>query len=178
MLGSFGKSAQLGLHIWLPEAMEGPTPVSALIHSATMVSAGVFLIIRFSLLFEYTPSILKIILFISSFTSLLFSLIGSFQYDIKKIIAYSTCSQLGYMFVSCGLSNYSLSLYHLFNHSFFKSLLFITSGVIIYNYHTQDVRKLEKLNIKKKTVDNVLKVIILIPSMSLAGIPFFIRFLF
>ena len=169
MLGAFGKSAQVGLHIWLPEAMEGPTPVSALIHAATMVTAGVFLIIRFSILFEYCPNISKIILFIGSLTALLSSLIGSFQYDIKKIIAYSTCSQLGYMFVGCGLSHYTLTLFHLFNHAFFKALLFLSSGLIIHSLNTQDIRNFAKT----KEVNVIIIIYFLIPSLSLCGLPFF-----
>jgi len=139
--GVIGKSAQIGLHIWLPDAMEGPTPVSALIHAATMVTAGVFLLIRFSLLFEYCPKILKIILFLGTLTALTSAIIGSFQYDVKKIIAYSTCSQLGYMIVSCGLSNYILALFHLVNHAFFKALLFLSSGLLIAFFGEQDIRK-------------------------------------
>jgi NADH:ubiquinone oxidoreductase subunit 5 (subunit L)/multisubunit Na+/H+ antiporter MnhA subunit len=169
MLGAFGKSAQIGLHVWLPEAMEGPTPVSALIHAATMVTAGVFLVIRFSILFEFCPSILKIILLIGSFTALLSSLIGSFQYDIKKIVAYSTCSQLGYMFVSCGFSNYNLTLFHLFNHAFFKALLFLSSGLVIHCLHTQDIRHMDK----KKEINLLIIIFFLIPSLSLCGLPFF-----
>jgi len=126
--------------------MEGPTPVSALIHAATMVTAGVFLLIRFSILFEYCPKTLKIILFIGCLTALMSALIGSFQYDVKKIIAYSTCSQLGYMVVSCGLSNYTLALFHLFNHAFFKALLFLSAGSIIHAMTgEQDIRKFGKL---------------------------------
>ena len=167
-LGSFGKSAQLGFHLWLPDAMEGPTPVSALIHAATMVTAGVFLLLRLSLFFDYSILILKIVLFVGSFTALISSLIGSFQYDIKKIIAYSTCSQLGYMFVSCGFSNYSLSLFHLFNHAFFKSLLFLSSGLVIHALYTQDIRKFEK----KKITNSLIYLLFLIPSFSLCGFPF------
>lgn len=149
--------------------MEGPTPVSALIHAATMVTAGVFLIIRFSILFEYCPDILKIILFIGSLTALLSSLIGSFQYDIKKIIAYSTCSQLGYMFVGCGLSHYTLTLFHLFNHAFFKALLFLSSGLIIHTLNTQDIRNFAKT----KKINIIIIIYFLIPSLSLCGLPFF-----
>jgi len=169
MLGAFGKSAQVGLHLWLPEAMEGPTPVSALIHAATMVTAGIFLIIRFSILFEYTPLILKIIVFIGSITALISALIGSVQYDIKKIIAYSTCSQLGYMFVACGISHYNLSLFHLFNHAFFKALLFISSGLIIHALNTQDIRSFNK----QKNINLIIITLFLVPSMSLCGLPFF-----
>jgi len=155
--------------LWLPEAMEGPTPVSALIHAATMVTAGVFLIIRLSILFEYSPKILQVILLVGCSTALFSSLIGSFQYDIKKIIAYSTCSQLGYMFVGCGLSHYSLSLFHLFNHAFFKALLFISSGLIIHCVNSQDIRIIKKFKISHE----ILIILFLIPSFSLCGLPFF-----
>lgn len=112
--------------------MEGPTPVSALLHAATMVTAGVFLLLRCSPLFQYTPRILLLITLFGGFSAFFFALVAIFQYDLKKIIAYSTCSQLGYMFLSCGLSNYSLAAFHLFNHAFFKALLFLSAGVIIY----------------------------------------------
>lgn len=166
--GVVGKSAQIGLHIWLPDAMEGPTPVSALIHAATMVTAGVFLLIRFSVLFEYCPKILKLIIFLGCFTSLVSALIGSFQYDVKKIIAYSTCSQLGYMVVSCGLSNYILGLFHLVNHAFFKALLFLSSGLLIFFSGEQDIRKYNFF-FKKSPL---LFLFFLIPSLSLCGFPF------
>src|SRR5690606_11381142 len=132
ILGAVGKSAQIGLHFWLPEAMEGPTPVSSLIHAATMVTAGVFLIVRCSFLMENVPSLLVWISFFGSLTIFFGSTVGLFQYDIKKIIAYSTCSQLGYMFSSCGLSSYYNSMFHLINHAFFKALLFLTAGYIIH----------------------------------------------
>ena len=122
-IGSIGKSAQLGLHTWLPDAMEGPTPVSALIHAATMVTAGVFLIIRCSPLFEYSPTMLSFITFIGALTAFFAATVAVVQNDLKKVIAYSTCSQLGYMVFSCGLSGYVVSLYHLANHAFFKALL-------------------------------------------------------
>ena len=142
-LGAVGKSAQIGLHTWLPDAMEGPTPVSALIHAATMVTAGVFLIIRCSFLFEYAPRILTLIAVWGGITALISGLIGIVQNDIKKIIAYSTCSQLGYMVLSCGLSLYNLSLFHLFNHAFFKALLFLSAGSIIHILNNeQDIRKM------------------------------------
>jgi len=118
-LGAMGKSAQIGLHTWLPDAMEGPTPVSALIHAATMVTAGIFLLARCSFLYEYSQLSLNFILVIGSLTSLFAASTGLFQNDIKKIIAYSTCSQLGYMIFACGLSNYELGLFHLSNHAFF-----------------------------------------------------------
>ncbi len=141
--GAMGKSAQLGLHMWLPDAMEGPTPVSALIHAATMVTAGVFLVVRSSFLFENCYNILIFVSFIGGLTCLFSGLIGVFQYDIKKIVAYSTCSQLGYMFFSCGMSNYSVGLFHLFNHAFFKALLFLSMGSIIHAlFDEQDIRRM------------------------------------
>jgi NADH-ubiquinone oxidoreductase chain 5 len=149
--------------------MEGPTPVSALIHAATMVTAGVFLLIRFSILFEYSTKILKLVIFLGCLTALVSALIGSFQYDVKKIIAYSTCSQLGYMVVSCGLSNYILGLFHLFNHAFFKALLFLSSGLFIAFVGEQDIRK---YNIFFKKTP-LLYLFFLIPNLSLCGFPFF-----
>jgi NADH-ubiquinone oxidoreductase chain 5 len=122
--------------------MEGPTPVSALIHAATMVTAGVFLLIRCSPIFEFTSEILILITIIGGLTTFFGSSIGLFQYDIKKIIAYSTCSQLGYMIFSCGLSNYMISFFHLLNHAFFKALLFLSAGAIIHClFNEQDMRK-------------------------------------
>jgi len=112
-IGAIGKSAQIGLHIWLPDAMEGPTPVSALLHAATMVTAGVFLIIRSSIIFEYSEFVLALLIIFGGITALFAGIIAIFQFDIKKIIAYSTCSQLGYMFFSCGLSNYYVAFFHL-----------------------------------------------------------------
>jgi NADH-ubiquinone oxidoreductase chain 5 len=149
--------------------MEGPTPVSALIHAATMVTAGVFLLIRFSLLFEYCPKILKLIIFLGCLTAFMSALIGSFQYDVKKIIAYSTCSQLGYMVVSCGLSNYILGLFHLVNHAFFKALLFLSSGLLIAFFGEQDIRKYNIFLNKTPLI----YLFFLIPNLSLCGFPFF-----
>jgi len=149
--------------------MEGPTPVSALIHAATMVTAGVFLLIRFSLMFEYCPKTLKIIVFLGCLTAFISALIGSFQYDVKKIIAYSTCSQLGYMVVSCGLSNYVLSLFHLVNHAFFKALLFLSSGLLIAFLGEQDIRKYNIFFYKTP----LLYLFFLIPNLSLCGFPLF-----
>lgn len=167
--GAIGKSAQLGLHIWLPDAMEGPTPVSALIHAATMVTAGIFLLIRFSPLIEYSDNILLFISLLGGLTAFFSATIGLVQYDIKKIIAYSTCSQLGYMTFSCGLSNYSGSLFHLFNHGFFKALLFLGAGSIIHSLlNEQDIRKMGGL-IKLLPFTYI---IFLIGSLSLAGFPF------
>ncbi len=169
IIGAVGKSAQIGLHFWLPEAMEGPTPVSSLIHAATMVTAGVFLIVRCSFLFENVPSLLIWISFFGSLTTFFGSSVGLFQYDIKKIIAYSTCSQLGYMFLACGLSSYYNSMYHLINHAFFKALLFLTAGYIIHSLsNEQDFRKMGGL-IKKLPLAAIM---ILIGSFSLMGFPF------
>lgn len=123
-LGAMGKSAQLGLHTWLPDAMEGPTPVSALIHAATLVTAGIFLIIRCSALFERAPTTLLFVGFIGAATAFFAATSGLMQNDLKKIIAYSTCSQLGYMTFTCALSQYHISFFHLANHAFFKALLF------------------------------------------------------
>jgi len=133
LLGAFGKSAQLGLHIWLPDAMEGPTPVSALIHAATMVTAGIFLVIRCSPIFEYSALSLAFLTFVGASTSIFAGCCGVVESDIKKIIAYSTCSQLGYMFFICGLSGYNVGLFHLFNHAFFKALLFLSAGSVIHS---------------------------------------------
>ena len=141
-----GKSAQLGLHTWLPAAMEGPTPVSALIHAATMVTAGIFLLIRCSFLFDISPKIKLIILVFGAATACISAFTAIFIYDIKKIIAYSTCSQLGYMAVACGLSQYNTALFHLINHAFFKAILFLAAGAIIHSFsNEQDIRRLTLL---------------------------------
>jgi len=123
-LGAIGKSAQVGLHTWLPDAMEGPTPVSALLHAATMVTAGVFLIIRCSFMFEYSEFVLTLIILFGGLTCFFSGLVGSFVFDVKKIIAYSTCSQLGYMFLCAGLSKYNVALFHLFIMLFLKHFFF------------------------------------------------------
>lgn len=142
LIGAVGKSAQLGLHGWLPEAMEGPTPVSALIHAATLVTAGVFLIIRCSPIFEYSPSVLNLVLIIGGLTCIFGSTVACAQNDLKRIIAFSTTSQLGYMIFACGLSAYNVALFHLLNHGFFKALLFLCAGAIIHAIsHEQDIRK-------------------------------------
>jgi proton-translocating NADH-quinone oxidoreductase chain L len=141
-LGAMGKSAQIGLHTWLPDAMEGPTPVSALIHAATMVTAGVFLIIRCSPLFECVPGVLNFIVFVGAATAFMAATSGLLQNDLKKVIAYSTCSQLGYMIFVCGLSGYTASLFHLSTHAFFKALLFLSAGAVIHAVAgEQDMRK-------------------------------------
>jgi NADH-quinone oxidoreductase subunit L len=140
-MGAMGKSAQFLLHTWLPDAMEGPTPVSALIHAATMVTAGVFMVARLSPLFELAPHAQTFVIFIGATTALFAATIGLVQNDIKRIVAYSTCSQLGYMFVAMGSGAYSVGMYHLFTHAFFKALLFLGSGSVIHAmHHEQDIR--------------------------------------
>ncbi len=141
--GAMGKSAQFLLHTWLPDAMEGPTPVSALIHAATMVTAGVFMVARLSPLFELAPHAKSFVLFIGATTAMFAATVGLVQNDIKRIVAYSTCSQLGYMFVAMGSGAYSIGMFHLFTHAFFKALLFLGCGsVIIAMHHEQDIRKM------------------------------------
>jgi NADH-quinone oxidoreductase subunit L len=142
-MGAMGKSAQFLLHTWLPDAMEGPTPVSALIHAATMVTAGVFMVARLSPLFELAPNAQAFVMFIGGTTAFFAATIGLVQNDIKRIVAYSTCSQLGYMFVAMGAGAYSVGMFHLFTHAFFKALLFLGSGSVIYAmHHEQDIRKM------------------------------------
>ncbi len=142
-VGAMGKSAQIGLHTWLPDAMEGPTPVSALIHAATMVTAGVFLVCRCSPLYEHAPTALAFVTFIGATTAFFAATVGLFQNDIKRVIAYSTCSQLGYMFVAAGVSAYGAAMFHLFTHAFFKALLFLAAGSVIHAmHHEQDMRKM------------------------------------
>ncbi|HEY4856266.1 MAG TPA: NADH-quinone oxidoreductase subunit L [Xanthobacteraceae bacterium] len=148
-MGAMGKSAQFLLHTWLPDAMEGPTPVSALIHAATMVTAGVFMVARLSPLFELAPNAQMFVTFIGATTAFFAATIGLVQNDIKRIIAYSTCSQLGYMFVAMGVGAYSVGMFHLFTHAFFKALLFLGSGsVIIAMHHEQDIRHMGGLKDK------------------------------
>ena len=140
-LGAMGKSAQLFLHTWLPDAMEGPTPVSALIHAATMVTAGVFLVCRMSPIMEYAPFATNFIVIIGASTAFFAATIGLVQNDIKRVIAYSTCSQLGYMFVAAGVGVYSVAMFHLFTHAFFKAMLFLGAGSVIHAmHHEQDMR--------------------------------------
>jgi NADH-quinone oxidoreductase subunit L len=148
-MGAMGKSAQFLLHTWLPDAMEGPTPVSALIHAATMVTAGVFMVARLSPLFELAPNAQTFVVFIGGTTALFAATIGLVQNDIKRIVAYSTCSQLGYMFVAMGVGAYSVGMYHLFTHAFFKALLFLGSGSVIQAmHHEQDIRMMGGLKDK------------------------------
>ena len=142
-IGAMGKSAQIFLHTWLPDAMEGPTPVSALIHAATMVTAGVFLVVRCSPIYEYSPIILNFITIIGMATALFAATVALVQNDIKKIIAYSTCSQLGYMFFATGVGAYNIAMFHLFTHAFFKALLFLGSGSVIHSFNNeQDINKM------------------------------------
>ena len=173
LIGVIGKSAQIGLHTWLPDAMEGPTPVSALIHAATMVTAGVFLIIRMSPFFENTPTVLLIVVLVGSFTAFFSSTIGLTQNDLKKVIAYSTCSQLGYMVMICGFSQYNTGLFHLVNHGFFKALLFLSAGSIIHALSDeQDFRKMGSMN----NITPFTYSCIVIGSLSLMGLPFLTGF--
>ena len=142
-MGAMGKSAQFLLHTWLPDAMEGPTPVSALIHAATMVTAGVFMVARLSFLFDLSPVALNFVLIIGATTAFFAATVGLVQNDIKRVIAYSTCSQLGYMFVAEGAGAYGAGIFHLFTHAFFKALLFLGAGsVITAMHHEQDMRKM------------------------------------
>ncbi|MBV9531147.1 MAG: NADH-quinone oxidoreductase subunit L, partial [Bradyrhizobium sp.] len=142
-LGAMGKSAQFLLHTWLPDAMEGPTPVSALIHAATMVTAGVFMVARLSPLFELAPTAQAFVMFIGATTAFFAATVALVQNDIKRIVAYSTCSQLGYMFVAMGAGAYSVGMFHLFTHAFFKALLFLGAGSVIYAmHHEQDIRNM------------------------------------
>src|ERR1700750_1021010 len=142
-VGAMGKSAQLGLHTWLPDAMEGPTPVSALIHAATMVTAGVFLVCRCSPMFQLSPVALEFVTFIGASTAFFAATVGLFQNDIKRVIAYSHCWQLGYMFAAAGVSAYNAAMFHLFTHAFFKALLFLSAGAVIHSmHHEQDMRKM------------------------------------
>lgn len=168
-IGAVGKSAQIGLHTWLPDAMEGPTPVSALIHAATMVTAGVFLLARCSPIIEYSDIALTIITLFGAMTSFFAATTGLFQNDLKKVIAYSTCSQLGYMVFACGLSNYSIGVFHLANHAFFKALLFLTAGSIIHALNNeQDMRRMGGL-VKLLPFSYAM---IFIGSLALTGFPF------
>jgi NADH-quinone oxidoreductase subunit L len=142
-IGAMGKSAQIGLHTWLPDAMEGPTPVSALIHAATMVTAGVFMVCRLSPMFEYSDTALMVVTVIGATTAIFAASVGMVQNDIKRVIAYSTCSQLGYMFFAAGVSAYPAAMFHLMTHAFFKALLFLSAGSVIHAMSgEQDMRKM------------------------------------
>ncbi|MDP6925571.1 MAG: NADH-quinone oxidoreductase subunit L, partial [Rhodospirillales bacterium] len=166
-IGAMGKSAQLGLHTWLPDAMEGPTPVSALIHAATMVTAGIFMVARLSPLFEHSDIALNVVTFVGASTAIFAATVGCVQNDIKRVIAYSTCSQLGYMFFALGVSAYSAGMFHLITHAFFKALLFLGAGSVIHAMSDeQDMRKMGGLY---KLIP-VTYVLMWIGSLSLAGI--------
>lgn len=172
-IGAMGKSAQFGLHTWLPDAMEGPTPVSALIHAATMVTAGVFLITRCSYIFELSPFALNFIVVVGSLTAFFAATTGLCQNDIKRVIAYSTCSQLGYMVFACGLSSYDVGMFHLSNHAFFKALLFLGAGSIIHALaDEQDMRKMGGM----KNILPFSYSIMLVGSLALIGFPFLAGF--
>lgn len=169
-MGAMGKSAQLGLHTWLPDAMEGPTPVSALIHAATMVTAGVFLVARLSPLFEYAPTALMVVTVVGGLTAFIAATIGMTQFDIKRVIAYSTMSQLGYMFFALGVSAYGAAIFHLMTHAFFKALLFLGAGSVIHAMSDeQDMRKMGGIWKKIPTTYTLMW----IGSLALAGVPFF-----
>ncbi|WGF89166.1 NADH-quinone oxidoreductase subunit L [Marinivivus vitaminiproducens] len=169
-VGAMGKSAQLPLHTWLADAMEGPTPVSALIHAATMVTAGVFLVARVSPMMEYAPTALAFVTFIGASTAIFAATIGLTQFDIKRVIAYSTCSQLGYMFFACGVGAYPAAIFHLFTHAFFKALLFLGSGSVIHAMSDeQDMRKMGGI---WKLIPYTYAMM-WIGSLALAGIPWF-----
>ena len=168
-MGAMGKSAQIFLHTWLPDAMEGPTPVSALIHAATMVTAGVFMVARLSPLFELAPAAQSFVIFIGATTAIFAATVGLVQNDIKRIVAYSTCSQLGYMFVAMGVGAYSVGMFHLFTHAFFKALLFLGSGsVIIAMHHEQDIRHMGGLWRKIP----ITYAVMLVGTLALTGFPF------
>lgn len=168
-VGSIGKSAQLGLHTWLPDAMEGPTPVSALIHAATMVTAGVFLLARCSPLFELAPNALFFVTVMGGLTCFFAATTGLVQNDLKRVIAYSTCSQLGYMVFACGISNYGGAVFHLMNHAFFKALLFLSAGSVIHGLaNEQDMRKMGGTNQTMPFTYSMM----LLGSLSLVGFPF------
>src|SRR5471032_2731539 len=166
-VGAMGKSAQLGLHTWLPDAMEGPTPVSALIHAATMVTAGVFMVCRLSPLFEMAPTASAVVTLVGAATAFFAATIGLTQYDIKRVVAYSTCSQLGYMFFAAGVGAYSAAMFHLMTHAFFKALLFLGSGSVIHClHHEQDMRKMG--GVKEKAPHTF--ILMWVGTLALAGI--------
>ena len=172
-IGAMGKSAQVPLHVWLPDSMEGPTPISALIHAATMVTAGIFMVARMSPLFEMSPAALNFVLFIGATTAFWTGLIGMVQNDIKRVVAYSTLSQLGYMTVALGVSAYSAAVYHLMTHAFFKALLFLGAGsVIIGMHHEQDMRKMGGL----RKYMPITHLTMWIGTLALVGTPFFSGF--
>jgi len=172
-IGAMGKSGQVPLHVWLPDSMEGPTPISALIHAATMVTAGVFMVARCSPMFEYSDTALAAVILVGATTAWMCATIGLVQNDIKRVIAYSTCSQLGYMFVACGVSAYSIGIFHLMTHAFFKALLFLAAGSVIHAVMAnQDIRKMGQL----KKYMPITYITMFIAALALAGIPPFAGF--
>jgi len=172
-IGAMGKSAQVPLHVWLPDSMEGPTPISALIHAATMVTAGIFMVARMSPLFELTETALTVVMVIGAITALFMGLLGIVQNDIKRVVAYSTLSQLGYMTVALGVSAYSAGIFHLMTHAFFKALLFLAAGsVIIAMHHEQDICKMGGL----RKYMRITWLTSLVGSLALIGFPFFAGF--
>jgi NADH-ubiquinone oxidoreductase chain 5 len=173
LVGAMAKSAQIGLHTWLPDAMEGPTPVSALIHAATLVTAGVYLMLRSSPIIEYGPTVLIVITWVGALTAFFAATTGLLQNDLKRVIAYSTCSQMGYLFMAVGLSQYNVALFHLVNHAFFKALLFLAAGAVIHGMaDQQDLRRLGGLvNFLPFTYTAIL-----IGSLSLMAFPFLTGF--
>jgi NADH-quinone oxidoreductase subunit L len=172
-IGAMGKSAQFPLHVWLPDSMEGPTPISALIHAATMVTAGIFMVARMSPLFELSETALSLILIVGAITALFMGLLGIVQTDIKRVVAYSTLSQLGYMTVALGASAYSVAIFHLMTHAFFKALLFLAAGsVIIGMHHEQDMRNMGGLRRRMP----ITWIVSLLGSLALIGFPFFAGF--
>jgi hypothetical protein len=174
-IGAMGKSAQVPLHVWLPDSMEGPTPISALIHAATMVTAGIFMVSRMSPLFELSTTALSFVIVIGAITALFMGFLGIIQNDIKRVVAYSTLSQLGYMTVALGASAYSVAIFHLMTHAFFKALLFLGAGsVIIGMHHDQDIRNMGGL----RKYMPITWITSLIGSLALIGTPFLSGFLF
>src|SRR3954469_7902122 len=172
-IGAMGKSAQVPLHVWLPDSMEGPTPISALIHAATMVTAGIFMVSRMSPLFEWSDTALSFVTIIGAITALFMGLLGIVQNDIKRVVAYSTLSQLGYMTVALGVSAYPVAVFHLMTHAFFKALLFLGAGsVIIGMHHDQDLRKMGGL----RKYMPITWITSLLGSLALIGTPFFSGF--
>src|SRR6186713_2056042 len=172
-IGAMGKSAQVPLHVWLPDSMEGPTPISALIHAATMVTAGIFMVARMSPLFELSPAALSFVIVIGAITMFFMALIALVQYDIKRVVAYSTLSQLGYMTVALGAGAYSAGIFHLMTHAFFKAVLFLGAGsVIIAMHHEQDMRKMGGL----RKYMPITYLTVLIGALANAGIPPFAGF--
>src|SRR5213080_2531228 len=172
-IGAMGKSAQVPLHVWLPDSMEGPTPISALIHAATMVTAGIFMVARMSPLFEYSETALSFVLIIGATTALFMGFLGVINNDIKRVIAYSTLSQLGYMTVALGASAYSIAMFHLMTHAFFKALLFLAAGsVIVGMHHNQDIRWMGGV----RKYMPITWITSLLGSLALVGTPFFSGF--